>query len=132
MPTAEEESLGYMTPVVYSPYRFGGNADPGRNIFAFYEPPPPCPDCPTPVPPTPPIIIPTPTPPFPFELTFVNPQSVFAGTNGTRIEVTGERFTPDARVIFKICQHRHGRGCHALHTHGQGAQAAQQQPGIVW
>lgn len=101
MPTAEEESLGYMTPVVYSPYRFGGNADPGRNIFAFYEPPPPCPDCPTPVPPTPPIIIPTPTPPFPFELTFVNPQSVFAGTNGTRIEVTGERFTPDARVIFK-------------------------------
>lgn len=99
MPSQEEQDLSYMVPVVYDPSR-SGSPDAGRNIFAFFEPPPPCPDCPTPVPPTPPIIIPTPTPPFPFELTFINPQSIFAGTNGTRIEITGERFTPDARVIF--------------------------------
>lgn len=99
MPSQEEQDLSYMVPVVYDPSR-SGSPDAGRNIFAFFEPPRPCPECPTPVPPTPPIIIPTPTPPMPFELTFINPQSIFAGTNSTRIEVTGDRFTPDARVIF--------------------------------
>lgn len=99
MPTKQEQDLGYMIPVNYSPGDFRGK-DPGRNIFAFYEPAPPCPECPTPTPRTPEPFIATPTPPMPFELTFLNPQSVFAGTNGMRLEITGDRFTPDARVIF--------------------------------
>lgn len=99
MPTREEEQLGYMFPVVYN--RLANYApDPGRNIFAFYEPPPPCPECPTPIPPTPKPIIAPPTPPLPFELAFVAPQSVYAGSKAFRLEVTGDRFTPDAKIYF--------------------------------
>lgn len=99
MPTREEQELGYMVPVVYRPGIFG-TPDPGRNIFAFYEPPKPCPECPPDPTPTPKPYIPTPTPPLPFELTFVTPQSVYAGSKAFRLEVTGDRFTPDAKIYF--------------------------------
>src|SRR2546421_5981255 len=50
MPSASEQDFTYTTtPVDYRP----GTSyapDAGRNIFAFYEPPPPCPECPTPPP----------------------------------------------------------------------------------
>ena len=99
MPSQAEQDLAYMIPVVYAPHSFGA-PDPGRNIFAFYEPPPPCPDCPTPLPPTPKPYVPTPTPPLPFEIAGVAPQSVYAGSKSFRIEVGGDRFTPDAKIIF--------------------------------
>jgi hypothetical protein len=100
MPSQAEQDLAYMVPVVYDPRAFGGGPDPGRNIFAFYEPPPPCPDCPTPLPPTPKPYIPTPTPPLPFELIAVSPGNIYAGSKAFRIEVSGDRFTPDARIYF--------------------------------
>ncbi|MBK9163875.1 MAG: hypothetical protein IPM21_08180 [Acidobacteria bacterium] len=86
------------TPVVYTPGLFGApNA--GRNIFAFYEPPPPTPfvpQTPTPfIPPTPP---PTPTPPI--FVAFVTPQSVYAGSRTFRLEVNGDKFTPDSRIFL--------------------------------
>ncbi|HEX6279484.1 MAG TPA: IPT/TIG domain-containing protein [Pyrinomonadaceae bacterium] len=99
MPSKAEQDLGYMVPVVYNPAAYG-TAAPGRNIFAFYEPPPPCPGCPTPVPIMTPVPTPTPTPPLPFEIRGVSPQSVYAGSKTFRIDVAGERFTPDARIYF--------------------------------
>src|SRR5688572_15682437 len=43
---SEQDFIGMTTPVVYDPSVLGG-PDPGRNIFAFYEPPPPTPFVPT-------------------------------------------------------------------------------------
>ena len=88
-----------MVPVAYTPGTFGA-PPPGRNIFAFYEPPRPCPECPPDPTPTPKPYIPTPTPPLPFELQAINPQSVYMGSKAFRIEVAGDRFTPDAKIIF--------------------------------
>lgn len=101
MPSKADQDLGYMIPVVYDPRAFGGAPDPGRNIFAFYEPPRPCPECPPPpTPPPTPEPIPTPTPAFPFELTAVTPGNIYAGSKAFRMEVVGDRFTPDAKVYF--------------------------------
>ena len=62
-----------------------------RNIFAFYEPPPPTQK----VAETPP---PTPTPTPPLLLASVSPSNVYAGTAQFPLEVTGDKFTPDARI----------------------------------
>ena len=99
LPTAEEQTFNEVTvPIDYRP----GTSyapDAGRNIFAFYEPPPPTPYSPTP---TPEIIItpatPAPTPPI--LAGFVNPQSIYAGSPGFRLEVNGDKFTPDVRIYF--------------------------------
>jgi len=100
LPTATEQDFVYQTtPVVYNP---GGVSlpDPGRNIFAFYEPPPPCPTCPTPEKHTP---TPTPAPPPPtpvFLAQYISPPNVYAGSKGFRLEVSGDRFTPNATIYF--------------------------------
>ncbi len=100
MPSKAEQDLGYMIPVVYNRAIFVA-PDPGRNIFAFYEPPPPCPGCtPTPMPPTPKPLIQTPTPQLPFEITGASPGSIYAGSKAFRLEVSGDRFTPDAKIYF--------------------------------
>jgi hypothetical protein len=99
MPSVDDQNFAYQTtPIDYRP----GNAyapDAGRNIFAFYEPPAPTPYVPTPVPPievkTP---VPTPTPEM--LVGFMQPQTVYAGSKGFRLEVNGDRFTPDARIYF--------------------------------
>ena len=75
---------------------------PGRNIFAFYEPPPTCrTNCPpSPIPsPTPPKP-PTPPPTPPILVASVNPQTVYAGARGFRLEVNGDKFTPDSHIYF--------------------------------
>lgn len=99
LPTADEQDFTYQTtPVDYRP----GNSyapDAGRNIFAFYEPPPPTPFSPTPFQ-TPVVKPPTPTPSPPIVITLVNPQTLYAGSRGFRLEVNGERFTPDAHIYF--------------------------------
>lgn len=99
LPTAAEQNFDYQTTAVdYHP----GNAyapDPGRNIFAFYEPPPPTPYSPTPVPVVS-VKPPSPTPTPWFDVTSVNPQSVYAGSRGFRLEVNGDRFTSDAHIYF--------------------------------
>src|SRR5688572_19719143 len=74
LPTQSEEELTYQsTPILYSRTSYGA-PDPGRNIFAFYEPPPPCRglDCPTPTPKPipPPTVAPTP----PIFIAYVTPQ----------------------------------------------------------
>ena len=99
IPTESEQNLNYMTPVVFNGSYSG--PDPGRNIFAFYEPPPPCKpgvDCPVPPPKTPEPATPTPSPPI--MITAVNPQSVYAGSRGFRLEISGERLPASGKIYF--------------------------------
>lgn len=102
LPSQEDVDFVYTTtPVVYNAGNFNA-PDAGRNIFAFYEPPAPTPYVAPPIvfktatpPPTPP---PTPTPPILIAL--VSPQSVYAGSKTFRMEVTGDKFTPDSVILF--------------------------------
>ena len=99
MPSVEDQALVMQTqPIVYRPSGFIGAAA-GRNIFAFYEPPKPTPYVPTPIPvkSVPP---PTPAPTPPIQLAAVNPQSVYAGSNGFRMEIAGNNFTPDTKIYM--------------------------------
>lgn len=102
LPNDEEMIREYTTtPIVYNPDRFYA-PDAGRNIFAFYEPPPPTPYV-TPSPSTPkPIVpetpVPTPTPLF--LVGFVTPESVYAGSKTFRMEVNGDKFTPDSLIYL--------------------------------
>lgn len=77
------------------------SSDAGRNIFAFYEPPIPTPYSPTP---TPIVVIKTPTPiPVPqpnLLVNSINKQSVYAGENGFKLEVGGDKFTPETYIFF--------------------------------
>ena len=102
LPTASEQDFAYQTtPVLYQP----GNAfapDAGRNIFAFYEPPAPCKsNCPpSPIPSPTPVKPPTPLPPPQIFVASVNPQTVYAGARGFRLELNGDKFTPDSHIYF--------------------------------
>lgn len=102
LPTASEQDFLYQTTAVPAPGSIFA-PDAGRNIFAFYEPAPPCrgEGCPSPPPPAPsPIKTPPPPPPPPFDLTGYNPQFVYAGARGFKLDITGDKFTPDSRVYF--------------------------------
>src|SRR5436190_8330591 len=82
LPTAGEQDFLYQTTAVYYPGSISA-PDPGRNIFAFYEPALPCkgPECPSPtVPPPPTPKPPSPTPTAPILLASLSPQTVYAGT----------------------------------------------------
>ncbi|HEY8561144.1 MAG TPA: hypothetical protein VIL74_12285 [Pyrinomonadaceae bacterium] len=83
-----------------------GASDPGRNIFAFYEPPVPTPYSPTPVPVTPIKTPPppTPAPPPPLTVTFISRQSAYAGERSFRLDVGGDKFTPGTYVFFNGAQ----------------------------
>ena len=63
-----------------------------RNIFAYYEPPKPPPaasSTPTPTPePSPPVL-----------LASVSPSNVFARTGDFKLEVSGDKFTPDQHIF---------------------------------
>lgn len=99
MPSEQDQMLDMTTqPIVYNASVFGVR-DPGRNIFAFYEPPKPTPYQPTPMPViTPPPATPAPTPEI--QIASMNPSSIYAGSNGFRIEIAGDRFTQDTKIYF--------------------------------
>ena len=70
-----------------------------RNIFALYNPD----DRPatvTPVINEKPTPIPSPPPPPPVTLTSVNPQMVYAQSKDFTMEVIGDKFTPETKVLF--------------------------------
>ncbi len=104
MPTKAETDFAYTTtPVYYNPNILFA-PDAGRNIFAFYEPPPPTPYSPTPFPiPTEiPLVtpVPTPTPPLTvFTAASANNAVIYAGQDGFRIEVSGDKFTPESQIF---------------------------------
>ena len=99
LPSKDAEYLdSTSTPISYNQASFYA-PDPGRNIFAFYEP-----GLPTPVVPKPIEIkalpTPTPSPTPPMQIAFINPQSIYAGSKGFRLEIAGDLFTPDTRIYF--------------------------------
>ena len=69
----------------------------GRNIFAFWEPGDPVP--PPVNTPTPEITTPTP-PDYKIFLSFISPQSTFAGSKSFTIQVNGDKFKENSRIIF--------------------------------
>ena len=89
-----DESLIPPSPIRYE--RISASApEAGRNIFAFYVPPKPQPKpsgdmaaLPTP----------TPVPPPPLALNALEPANVFARTGDFSLKVSGDKFTPTARV----------------------------------
>ncbi len=106
LPSNAERDIVYATtPIDYVPGRFYA-PDAGRNIFAFYEPPPPTPWVPTPTPQPPPVVIvtPVPPPPPPQQIGFITPQSVYAGSKTFRLEVNGDKFTPDSLIFLNGSQ----------------------------
>jgi len=102
LPSDAEVNFQYTTtPIIYDP-RSSYAPDAGRNIFAFYEPPPPTPYSPTPTP-EPKVVVPetpTPTPVPPLLVGTVSPQSVYAGAKTFRLEVSGDKFTPDSQIYL--------------------------------
>lgn len=86
------ENLAPPTPVTYIPATYNA-PEAGRNIFAFYVPPPPV----IKPPPTPPPPTPTPTPPV--TLASVSPANVFARTGDFTLEVTGDKFTNATAIV---------------------------------
>jgi hypothetical protein len=80
-----------LRPVVYHPPVSAPEA--GRNIFAYYEPPPKVVQAP--VTPTP-----TPTPTPPVLLASISPANVFAKTADFKLEISGDKITPQLRVVI--------------------------------
>ena len=65
-----------------------------RNIFAYYVPPPP------PVRPSPQAPTPTPEPPPPLTITSFSPTNVYARTSEFKLDVMGDKFTPQTRIYI--------------------------------
>ncbi|MEZ5428828.1 MAG: hypothetical protein R2747_21465 [Pyrinomonadaceae bacterium] len=100
MPTQTEMDFQYgTTKVIYVPNSFNAPG-PGRNIFAFYEPPKPTPYSPTPTPTPKPPTPPPPTPTPDYLLAYAAPGSVYAGSAGFTLELNGDRFTPEVGILF--------------------------------
>lgn len=92
----EQKEAYVPTPIAYEPVA-PSMPEVGRNIFAFYVPPPP----PVKTSPSVAVVTATPTPPPPpppLILASVSPSNVYARTGDFTLEVTGDKFTPAARI----------------------------------
>jgi hypothetical protein len=83
--------LEQLRPIVFSDF-VPSAPDAKRNIFVYYEKPPPAPKSETG--PTP-----TPTPPPPLLLAGIQPSNRFARTEDFTMEVTGDKFVPGVRIV---------------------------------
>jgi hypothetical protein len=88
----KEDLLDQLRPVSFE-YSLPYAQEPKRNIFAYYEKPKPVVIVPTPPTPTP-----TPTPPV--LLAGLSPANVFARTSEFKLEVSGDKFTPQLKVLI--------------------------------
>jgi hypothetical protein len=68
----------------------------GRNIFAYYVPPPK----PSPSPVVKPSPVPTPTPSPPQLIASISPTNVYARQSEFKLEVSGDKFTPATRITI--------------------------------
>lgn len=91
----EEQIQTPPQPVVVEKVSYGGG-EPGRNIFAFSARPVGASAGPKPAETVAPPPTPTPTPPL--LLSGLTPQSVYAQTGEFKLQVTGDKFTPESRV----------------------------------
>lgn len=87
-----ETPLEQLRPLVLPTYD-PGIAEAKRNIFAYYE---------KPIPPAPvqAIASPTPTPVPPLLIAGLQPSNVFARTDDFKLEVSGDKFTADVRILI--------------------------------
>jgi len=88
----EVQNLTVYAPIKYVPSSYSA-PEAKRNIFAYYEPPK---QQPAPVVPTPTT---TPTPPPPVLLASVSPANVYARTADFKLEIAGDKFTPEMRIF---------------------------------
>src|ERR1043166_213738 len=105
LPTTSEQEFVHQTPAL--PYPGTVSApEPGRNIFAFYEPPKPCTvNCPpSPIPTPTAVKSPTPLPPPPILIAGFSPTTIYAGDRPFRLDITGDKFTPDSHIYFNQIQ----------------------------
>lgn len=94
LPSSDATAFEYeSTEITYAPGAYSA-PEASRNIFSFNDNPPPK------VVPTPVITLPSPTPTPPMMITSVMPQSVYAGAKSFRLEISGEKFTPQVRIYF--------------------------------
>jgi hypothetical protein len=94
-PIRDEASPLPPSPIVVNDTAPPGVPEASRNIFAYYVPPPtPPPPTPTPLPP------PTPTPTPPVMVAAVSPANVYARTADFKLDVSGDKFTPQMRVYI--------------------------------
>jgi len=98
-PVSQQNQVYESTPIVYDAGSIF-SPEPGRNIFAFREPDPPCPTCPVPTPKPTEIKTPPPSTPLPILINSASPMTVYAGSKGFRLEVNGDKFSPDTRLYF--------------------------------
>jgi len=87
-----DDNLERLRPIIFE-ISAPAIAEAKRNIFAYYEAPPPSvanPSVPT--------LAPTPTPPV--LLAGVSPANIYARTGDFTLEVAGDKFTPQLRVII--------------------------------
>ena len=86
--------LARFTPIEYQPSSYNAPDTTGRNIFAYYVPPPPA----VKVVPEP---VPSPTPPPPLLLASMSPSNVYARSADFKLEVAGDKFTPATKIYFE-------------------------------
>jgi len=84
--------LDQLRPINYE-YSVPYAQEPKRNIFVYYEPPPP--PVKASITPTP-----TPTPTPPVLLASLSPANVYARTSDFTLEISGDKFTPQLRVLI--------------------------------
>lgn len=91
-PPPKEEAIDQLRPI-NADYSVPSVPEAKRNIFVYYEPPPP--------PPVKPVVVPTPTPTPtpPVLLANVQPSSVFARTADFTLEISGDKFTSQLKVV---------------------------------
>jgi hypothetical protein len=91
-PASQEiADLTRFTEIKYEPSSYNA-PEAKRNIFAYYEPPPPLQkEVATPTP--------TPTPTPPVLLASISPVNVYARTADFKLEVTGDKFTPEMKIF---------------------------------
>ena len=91
-PSQEIQNFQAYTELIYQPASYNP-PDARRNIFAYYEPPK--------VEPKPSVVpTPSPTPPPGVLLASVNPSNVYARTADFKLEVAGDKFTPEMRIYI--------------------------------
>ena len=90
-PVPEVQTLASFAPVEYMQSSYNA-PEPKRNIFSYYEPPPPT---------VKPVVTPTPTPtpPAPVLLASISPSNVYARTADFKLEAAGDKFTPAMRIF---------------------------------
>jgi len=84
--------LDQLRPVNYE-YSFPYAPEAKRNIFVYYEPPPPVVKASI-------VPTPTPTPTPPVLLASLSPANVYAGTGDFTLEISGDKFTPQLKVFI--------------------------------